>query len=80
MYHILAYNKKLIYQTASSRDELNFIADNLDANLYDLLPEGGIDEQRDYSDGKLSYEDFIKQNPQYKNYKRCKTVKEFLGY
>ena len=80
MFHILAYDKKLMYQTASSRDELNAITDELDANLDGLLPEYGVHEERYYGDGKLSYEDFIKQNPVFKDCKLCKTVKEFLSY
>lgn len=80
MYHILAFNKKLMYQTASSRDELNAIADKLDANLDGLLPEYGVREERYYGDGKLSYDNFIKQNPDFKDYKRCKTGKDFLDY
>ena len=80
MYHILAMNKKLMYQTADSRDELNYIADELDAHLDGLLPEYGVREERYYGDCKLSYEDFIKQNSDFKDYKRCKTVKEFLGH
>lgn len=80
MYHILAMNKKLMYQTASSRNELNTVADELDAHLDGLLPEYGVHEERYYGDGKLSYEDFIKQNPDFKDYKRCKTVKKFLDY
>lgn len=78
MYHILVWKNKIMYQTASDRSTLNFIADKLDDELNGYLPYEGVDEERDYGDGELSYDEFIKQNPKYKNYKLCKTAKEFI--
>lgn len=78
MYHILVWKNKIMYQTASDRSTLNLIADKLDDELDGYLPEYGVDEVRDYGDGKLSYNDFIKQNPKYKSCKLCRTAKEFI--
>lgn len=67
-----------MYQTADDRGTLNLIADRLDDELDGYLPYEGVDEERDYGDDRLEFADFLKQNPKYKNYKLCKTAKEFI--
>lgn len=78
MYHILIWKNKIMYQTADDRGTLNLIADRLDDELDGYLPYEGVDEERDYGDDRLEFADFLKQNPKYKNYKLCKTAKEFI--
>ena len=78
MYHILIWKNRIMYQTADDRGTLNLTADKLDDELDGFLPEYGVDEERDYGDGELSYDEFIKQNPKYQDYVHCMTAKEFI--
>ncbi len=67
MYHVLINEPFIYFESAGSREELNEKANKTDNYLNGYLPKNGIQEEKYFGDGEISYGEFINKNPQYKN-------------
>lgn len=78
MYATFILKNKLMFITAETRKELNQKVDQINDTFNEFLPdEVEVDEERDFGDEVKSYQDLIKQNPEYSQYELTNDISDF---